>query len=352
MARDTTIVISDIHIANGQKYSWFLPPYPAKLVQMLNQVAGDPSVAEVVLLGDLLDLWLYPVDVVPWTAAQIMEANPDVSTAIRNVVANVPVVYFMNGNHDMELSTADLQVFNSGGKSIQWTAPAAYSALYGNQRHLEHGNAVDMFNAPDPSSDTIEGYPFGYFVTRLVATAANQSLVWALLQKLLQAIGRTYLAFAPGAVRAPESGAFLIIAMVDLLEKLAEVNDDTPIRFQESPLDDRITVGSLRNYYGNLFITWLSQYGLDIMNPMLAGFLSDGLDWYAQKLQANSPAPQVIVMGHTHHAESKTTYGNDGCWCIPSALGHGDAAPAYAQIIGNTGTVIPWNPTNPIVRGS
>jgi UDP-2,3-diacylglucosamine pyrophosphatase LpxH len=247
MARDATIVLSDIHIANGQKYSWFLPPYPDQLVQMLNQVAADPSVAEVVLLGDLLDLWLYPVDVVPWTAAQIVEANPGVSTAIRNVVANVPVVYFMNGNHDLELSAADLQAFDSGGKSIQMTTSATYNAMYGNQRHLEHGHAVDMFNAPDPSSDTIVGYPFGYFVTRLVATSANQSLVWALLQKLLQAIGQTHLAFAPMAARAPLSGSFLIIAMVDLLEKLAEVNDDTPIRFQESTLDGQITVGDLRN---------------------------------------------------------------------------------------------------------
>lgn len=350
MARDTTIVLSDIHIANGEKYSWFLPPYPAQLVQMLDQVAADPSVVQVVFLGDLLDLWLYPVNVVPWTAAQIAEANPAVSAAIRNVVASIPAVYYINGNHDLELTAGDLQIFNSGGKSIQMTTPAAYNAMYGNQRHLEHGHAVDMFNAPDPSSDTIGGYPFGYFVTRLVATAANQSLVWALLQRLLQAIERTHLAFAPMAVAAPLSGSFLIEALVDLLEPLAEVKDSTPIRFREPNLDGKITVGDLRNHYGSLLIVWLAQYGPDIINPMLVGFLGDGLDWYARQLQAASPAPQTIIMGHTHHAETETTYGNDGCWCIPSALGHGDATPAYAQIIGNTGKVISWNPAEPIVR--
>jgi len=349
MARDTTIVLSDIHMSNGQQYSWFLPPYPAQLVQLLNQVAADPSVAEVVLLGDLLDLWLYPVNVVPWMAAQIVEANPDVSAAIRNVVANVPAVYFMNGNHDLELSATDLRAFDSVGKSIQWTTPQVYNARYGNRRHLEHGHAVDMFNAPDLSSDTFGGYPFGYFVTRLVATAANQSLVWELLKILLQAIGQTHLAIAPTAAAVPLSGSFLIAAMVDLLERLAEVDDDTPIRFRE-PLDNRITVGGLRSYYGSLFITWLRQYGPDVVNTMLVGFLGDGLDWYARQLQAASPAPQVILMGHTHHAESETTYGNDGCWCIPSALGHGDATPAYAQIVGDTGTVIQWNSTNPIQR--
>ena len=52
------------------------------------------------------------------------------------------------------------------------------------------------------------------------------------------------------------SGSFLIAAMIDLLERLAEVDNDTPIRFRE-PLDNRITVGGLRSYYGSLFITWL-----------------------------------------------------------------------------------------------
>ena len=346
MPQDKTIVISDVHISNGEKYAWFLPPYPADLTQMLNQISADSSVAEVVLLGDLLDLWLYPVNVVPWTVAQIVEANPEVTNALRNVVASVPVVYFMHGNHDMELAASDLQIFNSGGKSIQIVTAQEYNAMYGNLRHLEHGHAVDMFNAPDSSSDTIGGYPLGYFITRLVATASNQSLVWQILQKLLQAIGATHLAISPTAKAIPASGAFLVIAIIDLLEKLAEVKDSTPIRFQEPNLDKHTTVGDIKKYYGSLFITWLMQYGRDIMNPMLVGFLADGLDWYARQLQTTKPAPSVIVMGHTHHAESETSYDNDGCWCIPSALGHGDATPAYVQIVGNTGTLIPWKSTD------
>src|SRR5207244_13178034 len=52
MPRDVTIVLSDMHISNGEKYTWFLPPYPAQLTQMLNQIAGDSRVAEVVLLRE------------------------------------------------------------------------------------------------------------------------------------------------------------------------------------------------------------------------------------------------------------------------------------------------------------
>ena len=344
MPRDVTIVLSDMHISNGEKYTWFLPPYPAQLTQMLNQIAGDSSVAEVVLLGDLFDLWLYPLDVVPWTVAQIAEADPEVTSALRKVVANVPAVYFMNGNHDMELTSGDLQILDSGGKSIQLITAEAYNAKYENLRHLEHGHAVDMFNAPDPSGDTIAGYPLGYFITRLVATAANQSLVWQLLQKLLQAMGATYLALSATAPAVPASGSFLVIAIIDLLKTLAEVNDATSIRFQESELDNKVTVGDIREQYGSLFITWLLRYGRRIMDPMLVGFLADGLDWYARQIQSSSPCPNVIVMGHTHHAESATSYDNDGCWCIPSALGHGDATPYYVQILGNTATLIKWIP--------
>ena len=68
-----TIVISDLHISNGAEYSWFVPPYPDSLTRLLNQIAKDPEVGELILLGDVFDLWLYPIDVVPWTVDRIIQ---------------------------------------------------------------------------------------------------------------------------------------------------------------------------------------------------------------------------------------------------------------------------------------
>src|ERR1039458_2855943 len=160
-----TVVMSDIHIGNGAAYSWFLPPYPDEVSAMFNQVANDSNVEELVLLGDLFDLWLYPLDVVPWTVAQIVEKYPSITQALRQCVHNKPHVYYMTGNHDMGVGIADLEPFSAGGNGIHLVTPDWYNAKYQNQRHLEHGHGVDMFNAQDKSRDTIGGYSLGFFIT-------------------------------------------------------------------------------------------------------------------------------------------------------------------------------------------
>jgi len=67
-----TLVNEGIHMSNGAGFSWFLHPYPAELTAILTSVAKDSSVAEPILLGNLFDLWLYPLGAVPWTVSQIL----------------------------------------------------------------------------------------------------------------------------------------------------------------------------------------------------------------------------------------------------------------------------------------
>jgi UDP-2,3-diacylglucosamine pyrophosphatase LpxH len=62
---------------------------------MLNNFANDASVEELVLLGDLFDLWLYPLNVVPWTISQIIKANPLITEALQRCVHNIPNVYYL-----------------------------------------------------------------------------------------------------------------------------------------------------------------------------------------------------------------------------------------------------------------
>jgi UDP-2,3-diacylglucosamine pyrophosphatase LpxH len=343
-ASQKTIIISDVHISNGAGYSWFLPPYPDDLTAMLNSIANDSSVGELVLLGDVFDLWVYPLHVVPWTVNQIIQANPSVTKALQLCVQNIPNVYYMTGNHDMGVVESDLQPFSSGGKHIQWISPDWYNAKYQNKRHLEHGHAVDMFNAPDTSSDTIGGYPLGFFISRMVATASDQSAVCRELNTLLQALGNAHRAMGPAAIAVPSMGSLLVEAIITLLEKLVEVQDNTPIRFSEPDLDKKYTVADIKSHYRTLYSVWLSRYPdpEEFLGSMLVGVSSNGLDWYANKLLSGTGAPNILVMGHTHHAESVGRYVNDGCWCIPSALGRGDATPSYVMIDQEIATLIPW----------
>lgn len=339
-----TIVLSDTHISNGAGYSWFLPPYPRYLTAMLNHTANDPSITELVLLGDVFDLWLYPLNVVPSTVAQILAANPNITMALQQCVQNIPNVYYITGNHDMEVKAGDLVQLGAGGKIIQLVTPEWYNEKYQNKRHLEHGNAVDMFNAPDNAGDTIGRYPLGFFITRLVATAQNQSAVWHELIALIQKFHGIHKTLGPEAIGVPSMGSLLVEIIITLLEKLAGVQDSTRIRFSEPALDNQYTVGNIKNHYGSLYNTWFSKYPdiEEFLSAMLAGLVSDGLDWYAKKLLSGNAPPKVVVMGHTHHAESSSGYDNDGCWCA-SSLGTGGTIPNYVVIVGETATLVPWS---------
>jgi predicted phosphodiesterase len=344
-----TIVISDVHMSNGAKYSWFLPPSPGNVTAMLNNFRDDGSVEELVILGDLFDLWLYPLNVVPSTISQIIQANLLITEALRRCVQNIPNMYYIAGNHDMGVQQDDLRPFDYDGKRITLILPEDYNAnpKYQNLRHFEHGHAVDMFNAPDDSGDTIGGYPLGYFITRLIATAEDQSAVWQALKGLIEGHAATHKAMGPAAFAIPSLGSYLVETIITLLEKLAQVHDNTPIRFSEPGLDERFTVGDIKNHYGSLSIRWLAQYLTEFPERMLVGFRSNGLNWYANKLLCENRALKVMLMGHTHHAEPAVApqgsrYFNDGCWCIPGALGHGDPTPSYVEIIGDSAKVIPW----------
>jgi UDP-2,3-diacylglucosamine pyrophosphatase LpxH len=339
-----TVVLSDVHVSNGEKYSWFLQPNATDFAKVLEDVLKDSSVNELVLLGDLFDLWLYPVNVVPWTVSQIVEKNSEVTDALRQCVQHLSNVYYIPGNHDMGVVESDLQPFASDNNRIQLVSPKWYSDKYLGVRYLEHGHAVDMFNAPDDSDDTIGGYPLGFFITRLTATAEDQSVVWHKLKELYRALGFIHMAIEPEEIARIPIGVRMVRAIIGLLEQLAEVDDSEPIRFSEPELDNKYTVGDIKNHYGSLYDRWRQRYPdfEEFVRTMLVSLDSNGLNWYAKKLLSENTTRRVVVMGHTHNSVSQSEYKNDGCWCIPSALGHSDARPSYVRIEGNTAKLISW----------
>jgi hypothetical protein len=350
--RKKTIVISDVHMSNGASYSWFQEANSKKLTRLLDTLADDSAVRELVLLGDLFDLWLYPVNEVPYTAPQIVKANGPVVNSLREFLKKGINVCYMNGNHDMGVTQDDLDLLANGAGKIIRMSPEEYEGIHAGW-HLEHGNAADMFNAPDYSGDTIGGYPLGYFITRLVATADNQGKVWNALKevyeflaKIIQAIEPSESAMAlktiePERFAVPSLGVLIVHVIVNSLMELAEVDDHTVIRFSERELDDRhYTVGDIKTKYGTLFGTWYDKYPVrKLVSAMLA---THDLGWYAEDLVLADPARKFVVMGHTHASVSGTPYDNDGCWCIAESLGHADDYPTYVQIDGDTATLVRW----------
>ena len=334
---DKTIVMSDLHVSNGAAYSWCIPQTLKQICDMLQRVATDNDVGELVFLGDLIDMWLYPLDVVPLTASGIwaLDANRDFVRAIRRCVENKEV-YYLPGNHDMGVTEAELMPLSSGGKSIHLIHMEDYRKLHP-ERHLEHGHAVDMFNAvPTASEDTIGGLPLGFFITRLVATSHDHENSRRALHDVLSAHALK--------LRAAEFddrdmlGQLLVTVIVDALSLKAKVNDAARIRFSDPDLDGRnIVVGDIKRHYGDLLSTWHAKLHDTeaVIESMLTAVRDDGLDWYAKELEKSPHPPKLIVFGHTHHSETESPYLNDGCWCRQQGQ-------SYVEITPGSASVIPW----------
>jgi hypothetical protein len=71
--RNKLVFISDLHMNVVGPYSW-LDKHAVNLAQFLNTVNARDDVAELVILGDLLDDWVAPVTYTPQTFADILGA--------------------------------------------------------------------------------------------------------------------------------------------------------------------------------------------------------------------------------------------------------------------------------------
>jgi len=345
MERSKIVVISDVHMSNNAGYSWFRSPYPGDVSGLFKMIAKDEGVKELVLLGDIFDLWLYPVNVTPCQIDEIVsEWDDTVIDALRQCAANLPTVFYLNGNHDMTVTSDDIRRI---ANQIQWITPAEYNQKHKNLLHLEHGNSADMFNAPDDSGDTVNGLPLGYFITRLVATADDQAKCWDRIRELVEDHHERYLRTGDSEKSVNGiAGKLLVIGIINALMAYAfikgePVTDKTEIRFPNSK--ENVTVGTVKKFYHSLFDRWLKKEPRRLWDSMRVSLCKDGLDWYAKELLDKGPA-KVIVMGHTHYGEYSvyacndgSKYANSGCWCKETK----DPAPTYIEMdMQASGTVV------------
>ncbi|MCI5150798.1 MAG: hypothetical protein D3916_15690 [Candidatus Electrothrix sp. MAN1_4] len=335
MSKNKTVVISDVHLSNGSNnYSWFKDD--TKLKGFLNEIAERADIKELVLLGDIFDLWLYPIDEIPWTAEQIIQhwsGSNSVVSALKKCADKLPDVYYINGNHDMGVTAADLALISP---KMKFRTADQYNADHANKVQFEHGNLVDIFNAPDISGNSINGLPFGYFITRLVATAQNHDTLWDEIADIV----RSYLRRIFGlnnSLRQQKSLEFGISLIDDWIERKLEkygklllesiidvlldyvriyhpsIDENSPILL---PDGSSVAIGRVKEHYHKLLPNWYQKLRSlsDLYRSALA---SENLAWYAKKLLQDGPE-KTVVMGHTHEGKilmrHEGQYANSGCW--------------------------------------
>ncbi|MCB1352215.1 MAG: metallophosphoesterase [Rhodobacteraceae bacterium] len=365
--KSNIVVLSDVHIGTNQPTCWYQAsvhePYLIAILQWVKDNAA--SIDQLVLLGDLVDFWTYPCENALPGFTDIIEANPNIFGRIGALGAAIDAlggeVYYLTGNHDMNVTAADIgEIVSPQGHSPKFLdvgngldelgfyqpmlpsgAPSGIA--------LGHGHYYTLFNAPDENTSW-EPMPVGHFVTRMIASHWARTLqpgqTVADLPGQGAPMGITMLPFLLATLSEPwKSGgnnANIPALLLNWVAGQMGWNDTHPIVMLDG---GTTTLDEVKTVYQNLWSNWAARQAA-LMNSPEAGqiaaykaALADALAWYlgwfAQQASIQN-GYDLVVMGHTHVPIAGMTggvinYVNSGFEC-PSVPDMGTQQISFAVI--------------------
>lgn len=314
------IFISDVHMsthdlgAYKHNFHWLSDRQIGNLTSFLDAlVIGKPD--ELVIVGDLLDNWVCPIDMTPPSMSQILKAahNQPVIQALNKLMEVGVKVIFIGGNHDQLVTGANLhEVMPKLTVADGWLNNSVYRDA---RIHAEHGSSQAMFNAPDPEHDPRTRLPLGYFITRAVTTRAART----------GKTSRDWACYLDDALEMASSSQRVAASVFEAVLEEAGVPETASIAM---PGDTSVTVREVKDRYADLYDRWCAThkgFGAGI-RAVLAEFnyLDDMADQICKRGGTN-----IVVLGHSHKPElDKDTwfvddriYANAGAWCEQEASG-------------------------------
>ena len=337
--RNRLIFVSDLHMNVNANYSW-LVDHADDLAQFLNEVNARDDVAELVILGDLLDDWVSPVKDSPQAFADILAAsnNTGIVAALNAVCHNPNIkVTYVTGNHDM-LSFEDQNkaiIANAfPGMNIISDSPGLGAYTKDDVIWAEHGHRYCLFNAPDTWSRTGSHLPMGYFISRLAASKAASTGQVTTTPDLLDIFVKSpseRLKYLKKEHR--EAGdIFDDAVIIAVFNAIAFWSGNGPWdQFMMNCLDGYNTDPSVEDVaftYDTIFTGWATRQNRvsqveAVWNDL--GSLTSAANLIFEmpdSLKDKYPfEPRIILFGHTHEAafqyhsgDVDTLYANTGTW--------------------------------------
>ncbi|MEA3456783.1 MAG: hypothetical protein U9R26_09760, partial [Campylobacterota bacterium] len=345
--RTKIVVISDLHM-NEQRgfddgYSLFTENGKL-LVDFLEYVRSSDKIKELVILGDMMDMWVIPMayhtfrDAITDTKTyfhSVAEAdvNKEVIAKI-NQIANEDDIRFsyVPGNHDMLFTE---EIFYSIFPNGHWQGGNPGTGAYSPEPDivLEHGHNYDLFNAPDSVTTDGSLLPPGYFITRIYAAGNLKSTEKLQIEPQStenispELIYTTAWDLAVASINIPsfDPSKPQIYTHIDGYAQLYSSNDARDIYAQ--------TVGS----------DWKERQeknGVRVPSSVIVGIMngSGKFFWFgtleysaiAQYFTPQGSKTKIVVFGHTHHAMLKkdsltldNIYANTGTWVDSRYLNDG-----------------------------
>ena len=329
--RNKIIFLSDLHMNVDAGYSW-LVDHADDLANFLVGLENRDDVAEVVILGDLVDQWVVPMKNTPNTFIDVLTAgnNAAIVAALQRLCANPDLkVTYVTGNHDMlsfeAQNKATLRAVFPGLKIVS-ESPGMGAYTKNKVVWAEHGHRYTMFNAPDTWSHRGSHLPLGYFISRMAATKSVASGQVVTTPDLLDRFVKE-----PGKVSGTR-GAFSDAFIIGVFDAVALWCGVLPWnKFTMDDLDDFLTdpwALRISVIYDRIYSRWPVRQ--DRVSPIEAVWDDIGHLGGAANLIFEMPAylrgkypftPRIILFGHTHEAAFQyhaggvdTIYANTGTW--------------------------------------
>lgn len=303
MAKTKRFFISDIHLTSQDRYddmeyrSWYKPPeHDPRLLGFLdNYVLGNvDNVKDVILLGDIFNTWMCPANVVPPTYEQIFKSNRNVLDKFQDIINRGINLFFIPGNHDFDVKPAEIMGAINGIRVIRY--------YLSGRIHAEHGHDYDLFNRARGWSTLIFGWPIGYFMSRLIASAGGDEFATLDLVKYIDDI-----------LEAPFTSQSIYGSIIEGLAERAGLEDNDEIRMSEA---NSLRIGDIKERCNRLGDIYSIR---ELVNNLYERrYLDATADRLCRELSAD-----VVVFGHTHKAKidkdwflvENRIYANSGSWC-------------------------------------
>ncbi|MDD5483457.1 MAG: metallophosphoesterase [Kiritimatiellae bacterium] len=329
--RNTLIFISDLHMNTDVSYGW-LKTNTTALATFIQGMNAREDVAELIILGDMLDDWIETVENAPHTFRNILVSpnNAEIVAALRAVCQNPEItVTYVVGNHDLltfkpENKTAITNILP--GLNIISDEPGLGAYTKNNVIWAEHGHRYCMFNAPDVWSRPGGHLPLGYFISRIAASkSAREGKLYTTFDAI-DAIVQSYSSYT----LAGEDRAKIINALFDAFalvwghywpwDTFTMGNTD---HFTNNP-----SVLHIGNVFDGIYSNWPSQMNTVEPAEAVANELGDLSGAAAllfempERIQDKYPfTPRIVLFGHTHKADLlcqtgalNSIYANSGTW--------------------------------------
>jgi UDP-2,3-diacylglucosamine pyrophosphatase LpxH len=331
--RSKIVVISDLHLnqqrAADEGYGLFTQN-GALLTQFLENVKNSAAVREVIVLGDLMDMWVVPMAYDTFDSAVTdaqayfrSVADAEVNSGIvgmLNAIADEGLIRFVYvpGNHDMLLTET---IFKSIFPNGIWKGGAEGTGFYYPEAGIacEHGHNYDVFNAPDGLTTPGSILPPGYFITRIFAT---KNLMTATTVQSAPVQTTTH----EDEYLAAWAAAVIAIDIPDL-----DLNEPQIVTGAGGYTQTYSVNGARDIYTSGIGPDWQQrQVDNGVYQPVLfeTGLLNaSGLFWYGTLEESATTQyflperARIAVFGHTHHAmirknfwTAEKIYANSGTW--------------------------------------